>query len=230
MDACSKRGEMPSIVLFLAVLLTAGAGCTLEGKGSSTGTSDTAPSGRAAVKAEDVTPVTEGERAPSATVFTPEGQPVNLDALYREAPTVLIFYRGGWCPYCRRHLADLRTVEDKLEDAGFQILALSPDKPELVARATEKNEYGYRLLSDHLAEASLAFGLAFRVPARTLEKYRENDLYLRERSGQPHGLLPVPAAYVIDANGIVRYAHWNPDYKQRVDAEKLLEAAKDAVE
>jgi len=226
----SRRRAMPPIMLSIAVLLAAGAGCTLMQEGSSAGTSHSVPRGKAAVRARDVTPLREGEHAPSATVFTPEGKPVNLEALYEEAPTVLIFYRGGWCPYCRQHLADLRTVEDELEDAGFQILALSPDKPELVARAKEKNEYGYRLLSDHLAEAALAFGLAFRVPERTLKDYRENNLYLRERSGQPHGLLPVPAAYVVDTGGVIRYAHWNPDYEERIDAGELLEAAKEAVQ
>ncbi|MEF8788119.1 MAG: peroxiredoxin-like family protein [Planctomycetota bacterium] len=226
----SKRASRLLILYPLAILLAAGAGCTLEQVRSPSGTPGTEPRRTAAATAQDVEPLNEGERAPSATVFTPDGSPVNLESLYGEAPTVLIFYRGGWCPYCREHLKDLRNIEDELEEAGFQILALSPDRPKLVAEAKQKNDYGYRLLSDHLAEAALAYGLAFRVPGQTLKKYRENGLYLRERSGQPHGLLPVPAAYVVDTDGIIRYAHWDPNYEKRIDAQDLLEAARDAVE
>lgn len=226
----SNKAAVSLMGLSLVFLLAAGAGCTLEQEGSQAGTPRPEPRRVAAATAEAVEPVEEGERAPSATVFTPEGRPLNLESLYGEAPTVLIFYRGGWCPYCRDHLADLRNVEDELKEAGFQILALSPDKPEFVAEATDEHDYGYRLLSDYRAEAALAFGLAFRVPAQTLENYRENGLYLRERSGQPHGLLPVPAAYVIDTGGTIRYAHWNPNYKKRIEAQELLEAAKDAAD
>lgn len=215
--------------LSLVVVLAAGAGCTLQQEHPAAGTTGPEPR-RAAATAEEVNPVKEGERAPSATVFTPEGKPVDLQTLYGAAPTVLIFYRGGWCPYCRNHLADLRNVEDELEEAGFQILALSPDKPALVAEAAKEQDYGYRLLSDYQGEAALAFGLAFHVPGQTLEKYRKNDLYLRERSGQAQALLPVPAAYMVDTDGIIRYAHWNPNYKKRIDAQKLLERAKGVAE
>lgn len=230
MKRLSEIFWLPAAAACLAVLFAAVAGCTLEQTRYDAGGPGPEPRRTAAATADDVSPLEEGERAPSATVFTAEGKPVNLESLYGEKPTVLIFYRGGWCPYCRRHLADLRTIDDELKDAGAHILALSPDRPELVAGAAQEHDYGYRLLSDYRAEAALAFGLAFRVPSRTLEKYRENDLYLRKRSGQPHGLLPVPAAYVVDTGGMIRYAHWNPNYKKRIDPQKLLEAVRDVAE
>ena len=180
--------------------------------------------------ADAVTPLGERDMAPVVPIYTPGGKKVGLDEIYNRAPTVLIFYRGGWCPYCSKHLADLRTVEEALEKEGFQIIAISPDRPELLQSATEQHDYGYRLMSDYKADAALAFGLGFRVPEKTLERYRGHGLDLSARSGRPHKILPVPAAYVIDKQGTIRFAHWNPDYKKRIDARKLLQAAREAVQ
>ena len=177
-----------------------------------------------------VTPLKEDEMAPDVAVNTPQGKKLSLGKIYSEAPTVLIFYRGGWCPYCTQHLANLRTIDGRLEKAGFQIIALSPDRPELLQSATQQHDYGYRLMSDYKAEAADAFGLAFRVSEKTLKRYRAHGLDLTARSGQRHPILPVPAAYVIDMQGTIRFAHWNRDYKERIDALELLKAARQAVE
>ena len=46
-----------------------------------------------------------------------------------QRPTIVIFYRGGWCPYCNMQLSDLRLVEPKLRAQGFEIVFLSTDRP-----------------------------------------------------------------------------------------------------
>ena len=73
----------------------------------------------------------------------------------------MIVYRGGWCPYCNLHLAALRKVEQPLKEMGFQIIAISPDKPEELMKTDEKHTLGYTLLSDSSATAIKALGLLF---------------------------------------------------------------------
>jgi peroxiredoxin len=197
-------------------------------KSSETEGADSATA-RAPASAEAVKPLGKGDMAPVAPVYTTAGEEVSLGKIYENGPTVLIFYRGGWCPYCSKHLADLRNVEARLEEEGFQIIALSPDRPELLSSATEQHDYGYQLMSDFTADAAVAFGLAFRVPEKTLARYRSHGLDLTARSGRRHKILPVPAAYVINRQGMIRFAYWNPDYKERIDARKLLQAAREAV-
>jgi peroxiredoxin len=150
--------------------------------------------------------------------------------LYSQKQSILIFYRGGWCPYCNTHLAQIAEVEPKLRELGYQVLAISPDRPEELRKSVVKLDLTYQLLSDSDAELAKAFGLAFRVDDATVEKYREYRIDLNAASGRDHHILPVPAVYVIDRGGTIRFAHANPDYKSRLEGDKLLAAARGAVD
>jgi len=176
--------------------------------------------------AQNVHPLREGDKAPNATLRRPDGQEVNLADLCAVKPTVLIFYRGGWCPYCNIHLGQMATVEPELLSMGYQVLAVSPDRPEELRKTVDKQHLTYQLLSDSDMVLSRAFGIAFRVDDPTLEKYSGFGIDLTKSSGRSHHLLPVPAAYIVDTRGVIRFAHWDPDYKKRLDPEVLLSASR----
>ena len=179
-----------------------------------------------ASSADQVQPLRVGDNAPSAVMQTPDGQMVMMDAIYHRMPTVLVFYRGGWCPYCNTQLSDLAQIEGELRRMGFQIVAVSMDKPTELRSTLDKSELGYTLLSDADAQLTRAFGLAFRVDQPTIGKYTTYGIDLEAASGYDHHILPVPAVYLIDTAGMIHFAHWNPDYKARLSGEKVLEAAK----
>ena len=176
--------------------------------------------------AEDVRPLREGDRAPSATLARPDGQPMTLSAVYSAKPSVLIFYRGGWCPYCNAHLGQIAKAEAELVKLGYQVLAISPDRPEALRTSIDKGDYTYQLLSDSDMVLTRAFGLAFRVDDPTVEKYRGFGIDLDNASGRNHHLLPVPAVYLVDTKGVIRFAHWDADYKKRLEPADLIAAAR----
>lgn len=167
-----------------------------------------------------------GEKAPDATLHTMDGQAVQLADLYSSAPTVLVFYRGGWCPYCNKQLGRISAIEKEIRAAGLQIVAVSPDAPALLRETAEKAGMDYSLMSDSDADAIRAFGLAFRVDDATIEQYRGFNIDLEKSAGgQNHHILPVPSVYIIDQQGLIRYAYSNPDYKQRANEQEILKAA-----
>jgi peroxiredoxin len=178
--------------------------------------------------ASEVNPVEVGSTAPDVTLTRADGSPVRLQDLVADQPAVLVFYRGGWCPYCNRHLSDLGQVEDELRDLGYRIHAVSPDKPEKVAEKATDGEVDYSLYSDSSAEAARAFGLAFRVDAETYETLLGYGIDLEAASGEDHHLLPVPAVFLIGRDGTIDLRYYNPDYKERLSGEALLEAARNA--
>lgn len=178
--------------------------------------------------AAKVQPLRAGQKAPAAILRRPDGQKADVAALYGRKPTVLIFYRGGWCPYCNKHLAQIATAEPKLLRMGYQVLALSPDRPKELAKTLGKQRLGYQLLSDSDVVLARAFGLVFRVDDPTLKKYRGYGIDLEKASGRDHHLLPVPAVYIVDKTGTIRFAHWDADYKKRLAPEDLLNAARKA--
>jgi peroxiredoxin len=176
--------------------------------------------------AKTVHPLGEGVPAPDAVLADADGQPVKMASLYAAKSSILIFYRGGWCPYCNTHLGQIAKVEPELVAMGYQILAISPDKPEAVHATVDKGDYTYQLLSDSDMELTKAFGLAFKVDDPTIAQYRGFGIDLDQASGRNHHLLPVPAVYIVDTQGTIRFTHWNPDYKARLEPQELLEAAR----
>jgi peroxiredoxin len=184
--------------------------------------------GKIAPSAETTTPLKVGDQIPAVTVKDREGDAVALRERVMEQASVLVFYRGGWCPYCNTHLGKLALIEKDLADLGFQILAIAPDKPEILAETGDKADLGYTLLSDADVAAAKAFGLAFKVDDATVAAYQGYGIDLEASSGQDHHALPVPAVYVADKTGTIRFVYANADYKERLDNGKLMDAAKEA--
>ncbi len=179
--------------------------------------------------AEKVQPLTVGAEIPDVTLRTVDGTTHDLRASAGKQPLVVVFYRGGWCPFCTRHLAELGQIEAELREMGLRIVAVSPDRPEVLAESVKTHELTYTLLSDSSMTAAKAFGIAFRVDDATVEQYKGYGIDLEAASGEKHHLLPVPAVFIIGTDGRIRFAYANSDYKVRLSVEALLEAARSSI-
>ena len=167
-----------------------------------------------------------GATIPDVNLRTEKDKDFNLRAAVAERPAVLIFYRGGWCPFCTAHLSALVGIEKDLTDAGFQLLAISADQPSKLRERPAQQGLNYTLLSDSAMKASEAFGIAYAVSDDTLAKMKSLGVDLEAASGQSHHMLPHPSVFIVDKGGLIRFAHVNPDYKSRLDPAKILEAAR----
>lgn len=174
-------------------------------------------------RAEDVRPLLPGMQAPAFRLLAVDGTALEFDAAKLDKPVVVTFYRGGWCPYCNLHLAELRKSEAALKEMGFEVWFISPDRPELLSQG-EDSEFGYRLFSDPELNAAQAFGIAFHVDDQTNERYLGSGIDLNRRAGAALQALPAPATFVIGEDGRIRFAYVNPDYTVRL-APAVLEAA-----
>jgi peroxiredoxin len=172
-------------------------------------------------KPEEISPLLIGEKIPSVQVPDATGNTFDLNAAIAKQPTILIFYRGGWCPYCNKQLSGLQEIEPELKNMGYQIIAISTDSPDNLKSSTTKNKLGYTLLSDADLNVSKQFGLAYKGPAAY-------DKFLPETSGGKNvdKLLPVPAVFFISKKGIIRFEYINVDFKQRISADLLKAVAK----
>lgn len=179
-----------------------------------------------APSAEKVTPVLISSTIPDVAVKNTDGEAVKLRNIVKDQPTIFVFYRGGWCPYCNQHLADLKKIEDDLSKEGYKVFAISADRPELLKETMDKNELTYTLLSDAPMTAAQAFGIAFKVDDKTVEKYKSYGIDLEKDSGYDHHLLPAPAIFLVNQEGVIKFSYVNPNYKERIDGGILLAAAK----
>ena len=180
-----------------------------------------------AERAEDVHPLLPGSAAPDAEVRQVDGSALSFRELLDGKPSLVVFYRGGWCPYCSTQLSELRKLVPDLDGLGFQLIAVSPDRPEALSASLEELQLEYRLVSDASSELMQAFGIGFVVDEATRAKYLEYKIDLARASGAEHYGLPVPSVFVINAAGVIEFGYSNPDYRTRLP-ERLLRAALEA--
>lgn len=178
---------------------------------------------------ELVRPVLPGMKAPAFSLTAADGSNYTFNPDELEKPVVLIFYRGGWCPYCNLHLAELRTVESELREMGFDILFLSADRYEVIRESLKVEGIEYTLLADNQLEAARAYGVAFRLDDETAERYISMGLDIEAASGETHHWLPIPATFVIGTDGMIQFQYANPNYRVRIHPDLLLTAASLAV-
>ena len=183
-----------------------------------------------AESAEQVSPLLPGLAVPDIELKDQYGKTVSLAERFKEKTTVLIVYRGGWCPYCSKQLANVQKIEKELADLGAQIIAVSPDSPEKLAESkiTSPN---YQLLSDDSLLLAQKLGLAFYLDDKTAKIYRNKlGVNFVSLEGEVKVALPVPAVFVIDTNGLVNFQYANPNYKVRLTEDLLLAAVKSVSE
>jgi peroxiredoxin len=171
-----------------------------------------------------------GWTAPDATVTTAEGKATTLHALAKEAgtPVVLVFYRGGWCPYCNKHLQELQSRLSEITEAGGTVIALSPESADAAAKTKEKDGVSYTIVSDTKLEAATRYNLVFSLDDKTKKTYQGYGIDLAKTNATPEWKLPVPAVFVIGTDGVIAFAHADEDYRTRLDAEAIVEAVKAA--
>lgn len=181
--------------------------------------------------ADAVQPPLLGTIAPGFAVRQADGSEFRLDPLVLDKPVVLVFYRGGWCPYCNAQLLELRHIEAQLVDElGYELLFLSADSPATLSAGSQLPDARYTVLSDNDLNASSAYGIAFRVDDETVQRYREYGIDLEASSERDHHALPVPAVFVINASGNVAFHYVNVDYRQRISPDLLLAAARTSLD
>ena len=213
------RIHKPLITVVLCVILASGCEPPSEQTAGSPSEQLSTP-----LTAEAVRPLLVGAHAPEVTLRDAEGRPVDLAARFREKPTALVFYRGGWCMYCNTQLGQLKQAEAGILEAGWQIVAVSPDRPAKLAESLQKHEVNYALMSDNEMAAARAFGVAFQVDDATLTKYQGYGIDLDDASGRNHHLLPVPAVFLVNTDGKIVFQYVNPDYTVRLHPDVLLAA------
>ncbi|MBS7233955.1 AhpC/TSA family protein [Flavobacterium psychroterrae] len=170
--------------------------------------------------ATDIAPLLIGEKIPNIILKTSENTDVQISDLLKKKKTVLVIYRGGWCPYCNLHLQALAEAEKEILDLGYQIIAVSPDAPANLKITEEKDKVKYTLLSDSKAEFIKAVGVAFEAP----ENYKSTINV--HSNGVNTSLLPVPSVFIVNPESDIVFEYISADFKQRITTELLVSVLK----
>jgi peroxiredoxin len=166
-----------------------------------------------------------GIKAPMFKASDANGKSFSLQDALAQGPVVLIFYRGHWCPVCNKHLGVLQDSLQKIQDKGAQVVAVSPEKTELLAKTTEKTGADFTILYDEGYRISDAFNVTFTPGGMDRTMYNTFlGANLKKAHSDDSQRLPVPATFVIGKDGIIAWRHFDPDYKNRSTVNEILDA------
>ncbi|MBK9763112.1 MAG: redoxin domain-containing protein [Flavobacteriales bacterium] len=134
-----------------------------------------------------------GRPAPDFELPDQDGNLVRLSDLHGKHPVLLIFVRGDWCPGCHMMLRTYERNRARFKEKGVHVIGIGPDDISVNLSMVQRIGVGYRMLSDDKQEVSSQYGVVYSNPLiETMVDYSKG--------------MPLPASFLVDANGIVRYA------------------------
>ena len=163
-------------------------------------------------------------KAPEFKGKDQNGNEIVLKDLRKKGPVVIIFYRGYWCPYCNKELQKLEDSLQLIKEKGAQLIAITPEKQEGVAKTIEKTKASYPIITDEELKIMKAYDVAYLVDTKTIDRYKMASIDLAANNGQkPDGVyLPVPAVYIIGKDGEIKYRFFEEDYKKQAGVKDIL--------
>lgn len=132
-----------------------------------------------------------GDLAPDFTVSSDDGESVSLSQ-FRGRKVIVYFYPAAMTPGCTKQACDFTDSLSSLQSAGYEVLGISPDKPEKLAKFRERDSLTITLLSDPDKSVMESYGV-----------YGEKKLYGKVVQGV------IRSTFVVDENGNVEVAQYN---------------------
>lgn len=222
--ASSKPASQPAVAAPAASASPAAASTQKAPRGKPTTTSSDAEVGTL----PDGVGIRVGEKVPEATLTTSDGKSRTLSELHTKGAILLVFYRGGWCPYCNFQVRELTTANPELQERGVTPVFVSVDRMEESARTTAAYDIPFPVLSDPDLVAHKAFRVMHQADSDEVARLRGFGHDLEASSGRDHHVIAIPSIFLVDREGLVRWAHADRDYKRRPSVGQLLNAIDEA--
>ena len=165
-----------------------------------------------------------GAQAPEFALLDVNGKLVRSTDLLALGPLVVSFFRGRWCPYCVTELESWRVLFPALRERGALLVAISPQTVRQNDFTLTQHELPFPLLRDEAATVAAAFGAAYAVPAYMQTYYSSILVNIPFINGEGSWRLAVPATFVIDGKGVVRWSQGHADFRVRPEPAEVLKA------
>jgi peroxiredoxin len=166
-----------------------------------------------------------GDTAPMFELPDAYGETVRLEDILESGPAIVSFYRGSWCPFCNLELRALQRELGSVKAAGATLAAISPNTPDESLGLIDKHSLTFPVLSDHDNAVAKKFNLVFEMEEGLVEYYRNHDRNVAQMNGSDRWELPVPATYVIDRTGVIRYAWVDLNHRVRAEPSEVIAVA-----
>lgn len=165
-----------------------------------------------------------GQKAKDFILPNAQGEDISLSHLLEQGPAVLVWYRGGWCPYCNMHMRKMNDILPELKSQGAQLVAISPESPDNAEGTQVDLALTYPVLSDIGNHVARTYGLVYPVNSTVDQWMKEKGVDIAAINNSTTPELPLAATYVVDTDGTIVYAFVDEDYKERAEPADVLKA------
>jgi peroxiredoxin len=169
-----------------------------------------------------------GAQAPAFSLTDHNGKAVSSAELLAKGRLVVCFIRGRWCPFCVGQMEAMNLIAPPIEQAGASLVAISPQTVKQSFFMKDQHRLHFPLLSDAGNHVARQFGLVYRVPEYQQAIYRTVFVNLALANGDKSWELPIPATFVLDREGTVRFASANEDYTERPEPADIMQSLEGA--
>ena len=163
-----------------------------------------------------------GSRVPEFQLPDHDGKNVSSSDLLGRGRLVLCFIRGRWCPFCVAQMEAMNLVLPEITQAGAALVAISPQTVQQSFFMRDQHKLRFPLLSDAGNKVARQFGLTYRVPDEQKGVYQRAFVNLPFINGDNSWELPIPAAYIIESDGVALFASANEDYAERPEPTEIV--------
>jgi peroxiredoxin len=178
-----------------------------------------AAAGRPAVRAAP------GDRMPDGSLLDVAGRPTTLAAALDSRPGVIVFYRGGWCPYCNIALRTYQTqLVPALAEPRIPLIAISPQTPDGSLSTQETKELTFTVLSDPGNQIAGQLGILTAPSDGARAAQLQLGLDLTKVNADGTTALPMPTVVIVDSAGVIRWIDVHADYTTRTEPDQVLRA------
>jgi len=151
---------------------------------------------------------------------------VTLEEVLSTGPAVISFNRGHWCPFCKIELMSIADHHEEIAAHGAQLVTILPDRQKFTRQLPEEVLRSFIVLSDIDNAYALSLGLAAWLGERVAKLMEGRGYRLSEYQGNDAWFVPLPATFVVGANGRVVARHVDPEFRQRMEIGEILAALK----
>jgi peroxiredoxin len=161
--------------------------------------------------------VKAGDRAPLFRLRSNSGEFVALSGALGRGPVVVSFSRGDWCPFCRLETRTLAEAQPEIERLGATLIGLSP-------LPNSDSSASFVMLTDPGCRTAVRYRIAFTVARQFRPAYLALGYPERSHKGPGRWLLPLPATYIIDRDGVVVLSYVDADFTTRLEPTEITAA------
>jgi len=167
-----------------------------------------------------------GEAMPDFVLPDMDGRLVLLSSYVTKGPVVISFNRGNWCQFCRLELKSLAQSYAEIGGLGADVVSIVPDTAEFSEAMRRNYALPFNVLTDVDLGYALENALVVQIDPLLKAKYLEFGIDLPHYQGNGGWLIPIPATFVVGADGLVKARYVDGDFRKRMPVADVIGALK----